>query len=102
MDKTINILSVCTHEGIQSTILRLLHSHNPQWHATGAESAEEAIRLGNITNYDVILLGNGLTEHEEEELTRNFITQLHPVKVIKHYGGGSGLLFGEIYQALGN
>lgn len=100
MEKEIQILVVCTHEGITATILRLLQNHNEHWKATGAESAQQAIILGNITNYDVVLLGNGLTEKEEHELTQNFSQQLHQVKTIKHYGGGSGLLFGEIYQAL--
>lgn len=100
MDKDIQILVVCVHEGIRATIVRLLTSHSPQWHITAAESAARALVLGNITNFDVVLLGNGLTETEEQELTHNFSAQLHSVKIIRHFGGGSGLLFGEIYQAL--
>lgn len=101
MDKELNILVICTHEGIMATILRLLHNHNPLWHATGAESADQAIELSDQDHYDVVLLGNGLTEHQEQELTRFFTAKDPQTKLIKHYGGGSGLLFGEIYQAVG-
>lgn len=100
MEKELELLVVCTHEGIRATMLRLLHNHQPVWHATGAESAAQAIELADEKPYDVVLLGNGLTEEQELQLTEHIITQNQSAKIIKHYGGGSGLLFGEIYQAL--
>jgi len=102
MEEELKILAICTHEGIRETILRLLKNHSPQWQATGAETSAQATEFGNTHHYDVVLLGNGLTEQEEQELTNSFTSKHDRVKMVKHYGGGSGLLFGEIYQALNN
>lgn len=100
MQQPIQILAISTHEGIRATILRLIHNHSENWQAVGAESAELAIQLGRETNFDVVLLGNGLTEAEEQEVTAYFNANHPQTKLIRHYGGGSGLLFGEIYEAL--
>jgi len=99
-DKKLDILVVCAHEAIRATILRLLHNHSELWKATGAETVNEAKELAHQKNFDIVLLGSGLTEQEEEDLNRYFVTTNKQTKLIRHYGGGSGLLFGEIYQAL--
>jgi hypothetical protein len=44
-----------------------------------------------------VLLGAGLSEDEAEQVRQHFT-----VPVVQHYGGGSGLLYAEIYQALGS
>ncbi|GAB2684789.1 hypothetical protein GCM10027037_02590 [Mucilaginibacter koreensis] len=100
MQQPIQILAISTHEGIRATILRLIQNHSETWQATGAESAEQAMQLGRETQFDIVLLGNGLTEPQEHELITYFNAQHPQTKLIRHYGGGSGLLFGEIYEAL--
>ena len=99
-DKELNILIVCADEAIRATILRLLHNHNQLWKAIGAESANKAKELGQQNNFDIVLVGSGLTEQEEKDLTDYFTSFNKQTRLIRHYGGGSGLLFGEIYQAL--
>jgi len=92
----IPILVVCAHPEILKTMLRLINS-NPDWKAVGATNYEEA---WNSQTYRVVLLGSGLPDKESETI-RDFFSKRSPrVPVIQHYGGGSGLLFGEIYQAL--
>ncbi len=100
MQNPIQILAISTHEGIRATIVRLLHNHTEPWEATGADSASQAMQLGQKTNFDIVLLGNGLTQAEEQQLTEFFEGRNPQTKLISHYGGGSGLLFGEIYEAL--
>lgn len=97
MDNKTPILVLCTHEGIMDTILRLINN-NSEWHATGALTVTSAKELFNINTYNIILLGNGLSTQEEQEMTD--MAQTANTKVIQHFGGGSGLLFGEIYEAL--
>ncbi|MBN8785025.1 MAG: hypothetical protein J0G98_18340 [Terrimonas ferruginea] len=89
----LNILVLCKQPEIKDTILRLL-SAEADWNAEAAINAEEALQAKG--NYDVILLGSGFSLSADKELC-NHLQQKHPnARIIEHYGGGSGLLFGEI------
>jgi len=99
MEKT-EILIVCTHDEILKTIVRLIDS-NSTMHGTGANSLEQALTLFKSTAFQLVLLGAGLEPQEEEELIQNLNRSNRKVPIVYHYGGGSGLLFTEIYQALG-
>lgn len=96
--KKIEILAICTHEGILQTINRLINN-NELWNSTGAQNINEARELADTKDFDLILIGSGLTAAEEQELEAMLAVHKN-IPVVKHYGGGSGLLFGEIYQAL--
>ncbi len=93
MDK-IEILIVGKHPEIMKTILRLVNS-KPEWRGSDAFSANEAIEKGKTIAFNVVLLGAGLNEQEAMEIQEYFT-----VPVIQHYGGGSGLLYAEIFRAL--
>ncbi len=96
--KNIEILAICTHEGILQTINRLINN-NELWNSTGALNMQEAKKLLDTVDFDLILIGSGLAAAEEQEL--ELILPAHKnIPVVKHYGGGSGLLFGEIHEAL--
>ncbi len=92
--QNIEILIVGKHPDIMKTILRLLNNKSG-WNGTAAFSTGEAIEKGNAIIFDVVLLGAGLTDSESKQ-----IQQHYKVPVVQHYGGGSGLLYAEIYQAL--
>jgi translation initiation factor IF-3 len=96
--KKIEILAICTHEGILQTINRLINN-NELWNSTGAIDIKEAKELADTKDFDLILIGSGLTAAEEQEL-ESILAAHKNIPVVKHYGGGSGLLFGEIYHAL--
>jgi hypothetical protein len=93
------ILAICTHAGILETILRLINN-NPVWHAIGALSVEDAKALLNAENIDLVLLGNGLSPEEEMEITDYAKEVNNQIRLVQHFGGGSGLLSAEIYGAL--
>jgi PleD family two-component response regulator len=93
----IEILIVGTHKPIMETIERLINKQG-DWNATIALTSYEAIEKLSETDFKMILLCAGIDQ--ELELTEK-LHQLHPsIPVVKHYGGGSGLLYAEIYQGL--
>ena len=79
---------------------RLLNAR-PEWKGICVCSDEEAISILESQEVDLILLGNGIDSVVEEILKKNILSIQPKVKIIQHYGGGSGLLYGEIMTALG-
>jgi DNA-binding NtrC family response regulator len=96
---SVKILAVCANAQIMKVLLRLINA-NEHWEASGSSSASEAIDLLVSGQFDLLLIGSGLTEAEEENLIEYVQANLPDTRIIKHYGGGSGLLSAEIYQAL--
>jgi PleD family two-component response regulator len=93
----IEILIVGSHKDIMGTIARLINKQD-NWNATIALHADEAFSKLNEMNFKLILLCAGIDQ--ELELAEK-LHQLYPnIPVVKHYGGGSGLLYAEIYQGL--
>lgn len=95
----INILIICANQPIAQTIARLIDKMD-DWHATIALSLKEALAACYAKTYDVILVGSGITQEQEDELGLHLKKTNTNTPVIKHYGGGSGLLYAEVYQAL--
>lgn len=91
----VEILAVGKHPEIMKTILRLINS-KPEWNGTIAYSADEALTNSQTTAFNVVLLCAGLDEVEAQQIRAHF-----KVPIVQHYGGGSGLLYAEVYQALG-
>jgi|SRR5579862_1117015 len=97
--KDLNILAVCAHGEILETIVRLVNGH-PGWRAVGATDTEQTIRMLEASEYDIILLGSGLDAESEVNLA-GMCRKLRPqMKIVYHFGGGSGLLANEILGAL--
>ncbi len=95
----IEILIVGTNKPIMETIERLINREGI-WKATIALSDDEALSLLHINDFKLVLLCAGLVE---ELLLKENLLQVKPnLPIVKHYGGGSGLLFAEIHQALGS
>ena len=93
--KEFEILVVGTNQRIMQTILRLING-KPRFSGHIAFSADEAVAKSQSVQFNLVLLGAGLTPNESGVLRSAF-----NVPVVQHYGGGSGLLYAEIYQALG-
>ena len=95
----IDILIVGTHQQIMETIARLINKEG-KWKATIANSLLAACSVCKEKDFGLALIGAGLSDEEESQLKQT-LTDLKPdLPIVKHYGGGSGLLFAEIYQAL--
>jgi hypothetical protein len=99
MSKT-QILVIGRHPDILATVIRLVNN-NPDWNATGCITDEEAISAFDKQTFALVLLGGGIEEPSEDKLCA-YIRATNPdIKIVQHYGGGSGLLSAEIYEALG-
>ncbi|WP_288880434.1 hypothetical protein [Pedobacter panaciterrae] len=98
MKKT-EVLVVCTHQEILNTVVRLVNS-NTEMSAIGANTLEQAITTFRSANFDLVLMGAGLEKAEETELEQVIRKVNRKIPMVFHYGGGSGLLFTEIYEAL--
>jgi len=95
------ILAVGTHPEVMPVIERLLRSQEG-WEPVVATCAREAMTaLASGECVDVLLVGAGLSPEEEMQLHDAAKALTPPVPVVAHYGGGSGLLFAEIWGVLG-
>ncbi|QDW25791.1 hypothetical protein [Pedobacter sp. KBS0701] len=94
-----NILYIGRDTEITTVMNRLLNAR-PEWKGICVCTDEEAIKICQTNKIDLVLLGNGIDATCEKAL-RAKLTGLKPaLKIIQHYGGGSGLLYGEIMSAL--
>jgi hypothetical protein len=94
-----HILVIGRDKDILETVLRLLNSQ-PDWKARGAITDEEALKLFSAQLCEIVLFGGGVDETSEKKLTRELKKISPSVKIVQHYGGGSGLLFAEIFEAM--
>ncbi|NTE00667.1 hypothetical protein G6M26_24255 [Agrobacterium tumefaciens] len=78
---------------------RLLNAR-PEWKGICVCTDEEAISIFKEQIIDLVLLGNGINHECEQALKLKFNAIKPGIKIIQHYGGGSGLLYGEIMTAL--
>ena len=93
------ILAIGKHAEILETVVRLINN-NPEWEGAGANTDDEAVLLFSTQLFKIVLLCGGI-EQESEDTLRTTFKALNPDAIIvQHYGGGSGLLSAEIYQAL--
>lgn len=93
------ILVIGRNESMLQTVVQSVNNE-PAWIGTGAVSDEDAIERFHHHHFDAVLLTNGLTEKEDKKLRALFLHQNPDIIIIRHYGGGSGLLQAEIRQAL--
>ena len=96
----ISILAIGKNPDILDTVVRLIATHHG-WHGKGSESVPDALAILNQNPISLVLLTNGLTEAEEQEISAYCTAALPPIPVLQHYGGGSGLLESEIKFELG-
>lgn len=97
--KKVRILVHGKQPEILDTLLRLINK-NVEWTADGSLEEEELIERFQRNNYDLVLLGGGISEVSEKKIRAIFHQQRPELPIIQHYGGGSGLLQSEITAAL--
>lgn len=94
-----NILYIGTNTEISATVLRVINARE-NWNALGVCNAKDAQKLCAENSFDVVLLGCGIDGEIESALQCYIEANFPKTKVVKHYGGGSGLLYNEILLAL--
>jgi hypothetical protein len=95
----IQILTIGRHPEILQTVVRLVNT-NPAWECTGALTDEEALAIFTAKSFKLVLLGGGIGPESEKQLCAAFKARNPQIIIAQHYGGGSGLLSAEIYEAL--
>jgi CheY-like chemotaxis protein len=94
----LHILVVGRDKAIFEVVERLINTHEG-WKATVATTEAEAAAVFKTQHFPIVLVCAGFSA-EEEAAVRATLTALDPaVVVIRHYGGGSGLLENEILGA---
>jgi DNA-binding response OmpR family regulator len=97
--RQLNILAVGRDTAILQVVERLINSHEG-WSATIVTTDEEALAVFNRQRFAIVFVCAGVSPEEEETL-RQRLTRLDPsVIVVRHYGGGSGLLENEVRSIL--
>lgn len=93
------ILAIGRHPEILQTVVRLINN-NPEWEGIGANTDDEAVLLFSAAPFKIVLLCGGIEPGSENRLRATFNALNPEAIIVQHYGGGSGLLSAEIYQAL--
>lgn len=81
---------------------RLVANHADDWQSFTAPDLGTARQMLARHTINVVLLGAGTGEAEHVELQAVVEAAAKPTKFVYHYGGGSGLLYTEVAQALGS
>ncbi|SEQ90394.1 hypothetical protein [Pedobacter rhizosphaerae] len=95
----VTILYIGRDADITAVMNRLLNAR-VEWIGICVCSDEEAISICLEKQLDLVLLGNGINQEAEQKLREKLLALRPELKIVQHYGGGSGLLYGEIMSAL--
>jgi len=98
---TLNFLVIGKNQEILDTLKRIIEN-NEGWNAEIKNDENGCYDYIKENQVDIVLLSSGLEEEFEKEI-KVFCENLDKeVKVIDHYGGGSGLLKNEVYALFPN
>ncbi|WP_419870432.1 hypothetical protein [Chryseobacterium sp. CT-SW4] len=94
--KILQFLVLGKNQEILDTLKRIIEN-NEGWHADICNENNCYEYLEN-NHVDIVLLSSGLDEEFESEIKAFCDNVEGRIKVIDHYGGGSGLLKNEVYS----
>ncbi|AJW62517.1 hypothetical protein VO54_01031 [Elizabethkingia miricola] len=95
--KTLNFLVLGKNKEILEVLKRLIEN-NEGWNAEILFDEDASYEYLKINNVDILLLSSGLDLEYEQEIKKYTLSLDKDIKVIDHYGGGSGLLKNEVYS----
>ena len=97
----LNILVIGKDPEILKVVLRLLNDYKEaNYHAIGTIDPHQASALFADADIDLVLITNGIDATLDASLREEFLSRRPDLRILQHFGGGSGLLFAEIAQAL--
>lgn len=82
-----------------SKLLVRLVNQNKEFQAAGFSSLAE-METRTISDFDIVLIAGGIENSDIELVKEIILNNKLNTKVIEHYGGGSGLLLQELYDAI--
>jgi hypothetical protein len=95
----LRVLAIGRDEAIVQVVARLVNSH-PDWTGVAVTTDEEAVAAFGQERFHIVLLGGGITAREETALKERLSAIDASAVVVRHYGGGSGLLENEIRSVM--
>jgi hypothetical protein len=96
---TLHILAIGRNAAIMQVVERLINGH-PHWKGKAVATDEEAVAALQEEKYHIALLCAGIGMEEEQTLKDKWRALDPSLVVVRHYGGGSGLLENEILTVL--
>lgn len=97
--KQLQFLLLGKNEAILAILLRLVNA-DENWNGVAFNNEKEAQEYFQNNKIDIVLLSSAIEDHVEKEFTAFCLKTQPDVEVIKHFGGGSGLLKSEILHRL--
>lgn len=100
MDCPLQVLIVGKNESIVLLLKRLVNGFEglQAKEAFCEQSALDIVKCGETR---LIIISSGLSEETENRIKENALVKNQGIKIISHFGGGSGLLKSEICEVLG-
>lgn len=95
--KTLIFLVLGKNKEILEVLKRLIEN-NEGWNAEILFDEDASYEYLKTNNVDILLLSSGLDLEYEQEIKKYTLSLDKDIKVIDHYGGGSGLLKNEVYS----
>ncbi|SIS57983.1 hypothetical protein SAMN05421786_101309 [Chryseobacterium ureilyticum] len=99
--KTLHFLVLGKNQEILDVLKRIIEN-NEGWTAEIQSDEEQSYRYIKEQKVDIVLLSSGLDDRFEIDIKVFCADFDKDVKVIDHYGGGSGLLKNEVYSLFPN
>lgn len=93
----LNFLVIGKNQEILDTLKRILEK-NEGWHAELTSNENYCYKFLEENPVDILLLSSGLDEQFEVKVKEFAASLGKGIKIIDHYGGGSGLLKNEVYS----
>ncbi|MDV7698820.1 hypothetical protein N6B72_17980 [Chryseobacterium soli] len=99
--KKLQFLVIGKNQEILETLQRIIEN-NEGWQAEIQNNETLCYQYIKENQVDIVLLSSGLEEEFEKEIKLFCENSGKEIKVIDHYGGGSGLLKNEVYSLFPN
>ncbi|MBD3906101.1 hypothetical protein NAL32_19300 [Chryseobacterium sp. Ch-15] len=99
--ESLHFLVIGKNQQILETLKRIIEN-NEGWKAEIQTEENICYEYVKENQVDIVLLSSGLDEKFENDIKVFCSTLDKDIKVIDHYGGGSGLLKNEVYTLFPN
>lgn len=98
--QSVHLLYIGCDMAMAAAMLRVV-THYPGWELMVADTVTAAIDACTEHHFDLVLMGAGLHENMEQQVTTELGARYPWLPVIQHYGGGSGLLYSTVQFIMG-
>lgn len=95
-NKILHFLVIGENQEIIEILKRIIEK-NEGWFADIQAESSAIFEIIKNNNYDIVLMSSGLSAEFENKIETYCNNSEKDIRVIMHYGGGSGLLRSEVF-----